>query len=152
MRINKYFTLRKSMGSWEGFTPDRTDWLDLDWVKPTKKEYDKLCIIHYPDLGNGFVPIVLGDTYVSSESRWSVKIFYAGVKRLLKLGTKLETHYSSSIQLHTKRNRYSMKVTKFYADGNEYEWGCRTFTEKQLLLIKKTMEENYSKKQLGMIS
>lgn len=106
--------------------------------KATRDQFDSVAIIHFP-ASYSFRPIVLGDTYIYSLIRWSPKNFYKGIIRCLD-------------SLEADRRGWVGKVSGYdiRVGYRSVYWGCRSFTKPQLKTIKKTLEENYTKKQLGI--
>lgn len=123
MKINKYWYLDNL------YFPGRVR--DICYDKASKQQFDEVTIIHYDS--KEFTPIVLRKYIVTSEARHLVKEFYKGVLHLLR------------------KEPFYEEISRFnagYLGGDIYEWGCRRFTRKQLLLIKRTMEWHYGKENL----
>lgn len=103
-----------------------------------KKQFDSVTIIHYPsDLD--FRPIVLRKDDVKSWLTWEVATFYKGALRAIEVCSY-------------PYDRTGLDDKGYYIchHSDMVNWGCRKFTMKQLLLIKRTMEQEYTKKQLGV--
>ena len=107
-------------------------------LKATKKQFDNVTIIHYPR-NLDFRPIVLCKNEVKSGRIWRVATFYDGLLKAIKVCRSQNYRGELDNVGHAIRSRRS----------NIVYWGCRRFTIRQLLLIKKTMEQEYTKKQLG---
>lgn len=94
-------------------------------------------------IGDTEYPIILADNYIQSENIWTIKNFYKILLKVIDAEKKPgKTYYPRG------RHNYKYSYSKYH--GDIFRWGCRRFSKKQLLYIKKTMEQEYSKKELGV--
>lgn len=109
-------------------------------VPARKKQMDEVCIIHYPNQ-LGFTPIVLGPKYIESESSWGISQFFKELCWISK-------NYEKGRYIDCADSDFPTEWGIEIKPTGRISWGCRAFTIRQVRLIKKQMEINYSKKQL----
>ena len=136
MKINKHFKLMYKKSGFLNFKIYRTYRNIRASVPATKEQYDEITIIHYND--NKFTPILLHKDYISSITRWRIKDFYKDIKQLINIKEPFISERSSRYDMNTNTTHNILR----------YYWGCRKFNKRQLYLIKKTLEETYTIKQL----
>jgi len=105
----------------------------LDWSAITRKQWDNISVWYKTKDER---PIVFGHNYVRGVCKWGVKQFYTDLNAIIR----------------SKAN--SVKLSRWHAsrrwDGGSWAWGCRTFTRKDLLEIRRLMKWHYTPKQLGI--
>ncbi len=127
MKINKYYYLGDGLYPYQNWK--------ICSGKATQKQFDKVAIYH-KTADCDFRPIVFTEFIIKSARRWEASEFYKGLKLCLKtLKTGKDNYYQYTISGHTL-----LTDTVF--------WGCRMFHKKDLLALKKLMEEEYTKGQL----
>lgn len=109
MKINKYWILDLCL------TPRE----DYRFVKANKAQYDSVSIYHEPN-DKYFRPIVLGDKSLMSGTSWYPRKFLRGLKKCLSV---MDGNFPTR-----EFERYNI----YYISKNKVDWGCRTFTRKQV--------------------
>jgi len=155
MKINKNWSLEAEDAQRSIFRPYESD--ETHYVNPaTKKEMATVTIVHYPNKID-FTPIVFADNYVHSEDEWDIKVFYRDLCRLYRAKRPMNGHSLTITPGNPDGSdqRYRQSITTMKRRGSSrnayiYRWGCRWFSKGMLKELKQTMEEEYTKKQLGI--
>lgn len=109
----------------------------LEGDKPvTKKTWDN-CAIFWDENNPDFRPIVFkatGKKFVLSTHKHGIKEFFTSLNILLKMRRESEIYNESSSLIYGMATKYK--------DGSVV-WGCRSFTRKQLLTLRRLMKEHF---------
>ena len=136
-----WLDLKKDIG---GNMKINDEWYLSKYLTPTRnamgyfaseKQFDSVTIWHDKDAR----PLVMTDKYVESLGNWTAKTFYMGICKALE----------TIKDRKQRRCVYNMSFRQNHACRNKVprvRWGCRQFTKKQLIEIKKAMEWHFGEK------
>lgn len=119
MKINKHWALDADLIPWKGYA----------YGEASRAQYDSVSIYHEPR-DKEFIPVVLRDCDIVSESNWLPKEFIRGLEKCLLA--------MDDFVFHEREHFYILAL-----DQNEVKWGCRTFTRKQVNELIKLVKWHY---------